>query len=645
MNNNQEYLKQGIFNYLRNPNVGALMVTGSWGCGKSYYFEHVLFDKLRENDYKPIRVSLFGMTALSDLPKNIICEWSQYVSDNGWVNTAMKVGANALTNIKKLPIVSDYIELKGIVDERSMYRILPENTVVCLDDLERAVEKFDINDLLGVVNDLVENQHMKVIVIANKDYIDKTSGKNGEKGLHEVFFEKVIEKTLNFAPNIIDVFAELVKVGDEKFQTFMQQKQIEDCVNPLLAASKRVRKQKENIRTLKFAVCHFKVLFDDYIKKGMDVAEEKNRRMLVNQWLFVYSIALESKNGKLSIDECMGLDSYVYTAKTEEIVLENDEENDDLFEDGEKSNEPIKENIGKRFVDDYYGNMAVEYLFYPDLYKFVLGGINYDIDKHLEYTEEAFRRFDYKTNPAQEELGKWMKGYWIMTDEEASESLQKLFDFVKDGQLTDFVSYYNASVFLLKCYELIEKTENEVLAAFEDGLKKFAANVVLNTYMLSTIEVLPVAKNEPVGKVYDMIQKVITEKQKEQKNQDIDEMRRLFGSDIEGFVQLFVPKGQNTPQFINEAVLQLLSEEEIHEMVDKAQPGDMMNLYYMVGLRYINDLINGLTDELPFISRLKENVRDKAKDNTRLSSVIVHDQLLPKLEKVEKRMNELKQNK
>ena len=267
--------------------------------------------------------------------------------------------------------IKDYIEVKSIWGEgKALYKLVPEKAVICLDDLERAVEKFDINDLLGVINDLVENRHMKVIVIANKEYIDKQSEKDTA---HEIFYEKVIEKTLHFAPCISEIFDTLISIGDEKFQSFMNQEIIKKSVDPVLAKSKRIKRQKENIRTLKFAISHFNVLFDDYVKNGVDVTEEKIRRMLVNQWLFVYAIALESKNGKLSIDECMGLDSYVYTAKTEEIVLGNDEESEDLFEDEEKGNDTIKENIGKRFVNDYYGDMAVEFVFYPNIYKFVLG--------------------------------------------------------------------------------------------------------------------------------------------------------------------------------------------------------------------------------------------------------------------------------
>lgn len=47
MTKEQENLVDGILNYLKIDSSGALMVTGPWGCGKSYFFEHFLFEKLK----------------------------------------------------------------------------------------------------------------------------------------------------------------------------------------------------------------------------------------------------------------------------------------------------------------------------------------------------------------------------------------------------------------------------------------------------------------------------------------------------------------------------------------------------------------------------------------------------------------------
>ena len=103
---NQDNLKQGILNYLEMPNTGALMVTGSWGCGKSYFFENVLFKELRDKVYKPVRVSLFGMSNLNELSKNIVCEFAQYASDKNWLNSTLKLGANVLKEVKEKPYIN-----------------------------------------------------------------------------------------------------------------------------------------------------------------------------------------------------------------------------------------------------------------------------------------------------------------------------------------------------------------------------------------------------------------------------------------------------------------------------------------------------------------------------------------------------------
>ena len=81
MKNFQKDLEEGIFNYLRMENNGALLVTGPWGCGKSYFFKNKLFDKLKKEGFKPIRVSLFGMRSLDDLINDIASEFAKNYYD------------------------------------------------------------------------------------------------------------------------------------------------------------------------------------------------------------------------------------------------------------------------------------------------------------------------------------------------------------------------------------------------------------------------------------------------------------------------------------------------------------------------------------------------------------------------------------
>lgn len=648
MTKEQENLVDGILNYLKMDSSGALMVTGPWGCGKSYFFEHFLFEKLKAKNFKPLRVSLFGLSSLSDLSKNIISEYADYLTDNKILKKIADGGANLVkfADKIKLPFVSDYLDLKGIFGSgKALYKLLSEDVVICLDDLERAIEKYDINDLLGIINELVENQHLKVIVIANKEYIDKQqySRNDSAASAHDVFYEKVIEKVLHFTPDIVGVFKTLIhsdgKEGSVVFEEFMNKECIKNSVSPKLANSFSLRRQKENIRTLKFAVSHFRSLFQNYIDHGMDVTDEKIERLLINQWLFLYSLSLESKQSALSLDDSMGLERFVATASMEQLDLGSEENN--LFEDDEQQkNNEKSQNIAKKFVEKYYQGRENEYIFYPYLYNFVVGGLNYDFDEAFEFAEKACQRFDYRVNPAQEIMDKWMKGYWKMSDGEAKVNLLKLKDYVAEGKLQDFPSYYSASVFLFKFCEIIDTTILKLLPLFEQGLRKFADNVEVNIAHLSVIKAIGMNKDDVCKPVYDLILKVMEEKIEKQKTADVNLMRELFNKDMQAFCELFIPHDQSSPKFIITPVLHLLDEKDIEKKITVATPEDIMSLYLLVVFRFnSNDKLFHVAEEMPFIERLEKYAILRAEDKKKLSSVIINDQLLPLLKKVKNKYN------
>lgn len=647
MTKEQENLVDGILNYLKIDSSGALMVTGPWGCGKSYFFEHILFEKLKAENFKPLRVSLFGLSSLSDLSKNIISEYADYLTDNKILKKIADGGANLVkfADKIKLPFVSDYLDLKGIFGSgKALYKLLSEDVVICLDDLERAIEKYDINDLLGVINELVENQHLKVIVIANKEYIDKQqySRNDSAASAHDVFYEKVIEKVLHFTPDIVGVFETLIQSdGKEKsgdFEAFMNNECIKNSVSPKLANSVSLRHQKENIRTLKFAVSHFRNIFQNYIDHGKDVTDTKIERLLINQWLFLYSLSLESKQTALSIDDSMGLESYVATASMEQLDLGS--EDDNLFEDDEQQkNNEKSQDIAKKFVEKYYQGRENEYIFYPYLYKFVVAGFNYNFDEAFEFAEKACQRFDYNVNPAQEIMDNWMKGYWKMSDDEAKVNLLKLKDFVAEGKLLDFPSYYSASVFLFKFCQIIDMTISELLSLFKQGLQKFADDVEVNIGQLSVIKAIGVNNDDVCKPVYDLILSVMEEKIEKQKAADVNLMRELFNNDIQSFTQLFIPNNQTSPMFLMTPVLNLLDEKDIEKKIAEATPNDIMSLYLLVNFRFnSNFAFNARTEEMPFINHLEKYASLRSDDKKKLSSYIIHDQLLPLLKKIKNKM-------
>ena len=64
---------------INNP-VGALMISGEWGCGKTYLIKNK-FIPLMEDKYVFVSVSLFGMDSLDELRVEVKKKWLEKASE------------------------------------------------------------------------------------------------------------------------------------------------------------------------------------------------------------------------------------------------------------------------------------------------------------------------------------------------------------------------------------------------------------------------------------------------------------------------------------------------------------------------------------------------------------------------------------
>ena len=71
-----------VKDYLTRETNNALLITGEWGVGKTYFFENTLNKKIeevsiKENEsvkYKPMRVSLSGVISIDDLERRLVAD-------------------------------------------------------------------------------------------------------------------------------------------------------------------------------------------------------------------------------------------------------------------------------------------------------------------------------------------------------------------------------------------------------------------------------------------------------------------------------------------------------------------------------------------------------------------------------------------
>lgn len=153
--------------------VGALLLTGEWGCGKTYLIDHALKEKLKDKAFL-LRISLFGLSSLEEIHAAVKQAWMEaYCKNKGMNDVTMERAQKGKEFVTKLDFLPDWI--KGVASTNwtsfvEIGRMIGDKSVVLVfDDLERC--QIDCVDVLGSINDYCENKKFHTIIVANQDKI------------------------------------------------------------------------------------------------------------------------------------------------------------------------------------------------------------------------------------------------------------------------------------------------------------------------------------------------------------------------------------------------------------------------------------------------------------------------------------------
>ncbi len=146
---------------------GAIMLTGEWGVGKSYFIKHDLIPAIQDIGKDCVVVSLYGIKDLSEISKNIYFELrTKFLNtDSEVLNAGILAGKTVVRGITSFFGIS----LKASDDEMSkLYESIDlSNKLIVLEDLERS--QIPIGEVLGYVNSLVDQDSVKVLLVANEE--------------------------------------------------------------------------------------------------------------------------------------------------------------------------------------------------------------------------------------------------------------------------------------------------------------------------------------------------------------------------------------------------------------------------------------------------------------------------------------------
>lgn len=277
---------------------GALLLTGKWGSGKTYLIRETAKRINKGQDNAVIIISLFGLENTDELNRKVKEALFQ-IRLNKDINVSTKERFTQIKNFTS--ILSEYSKIaRGVnsilsvnlydfvrIENRIEYycdgKLMEKNLILVFDDFERS--KIDTTNLMGAINDYVENKAIKTILIADEEKINKDEYKD--------FKEKLIFRTIRLKPNYSAIISKIISNYCETFDgysDFLQENY--KIINQIFYES-----NLENIRSLKAMIIDFERVYTKWVKINIGIEN-------IETVLYTFGATLlEHRSGKYNKSE------------------------------------------------------------------------------------------------------------------------------------------------------------------------------------------------------------------------------------------------------------------------------------------------------------------------------------------------------
>lgn len=206
-----ENIAKFLDDYMRNPDPQyAVMLTGRWGCGKTFFVNQWLktlevSDEDREEVIylKPIYVSLYGMSSLAEIKTEIDRKVNPfYYSKTAKVLKTVAKYTSKIVFKTDLTVDEDRdikASASGSLDIMSLFESDSEEVkgtrFIVFDDIERTF--IPMNILLGFINFFVERCKFHVLIIG-----DESKLKGDNLKIYSDFKEKTVGRQFEIVPDV-----------------------------------------------------------------------------------------------------------------------------------------------------------------------------------------------------------------------------------------------------------------------------------------------------------------------------------------------------------------------------------------------------------------------------------------------------------
>lgn len=454
--NIKAYINPYIEHYLKEKEISqSILITGNWGCGKTYYWKNVLSSKIKEYNLIPIYVSLNGLKNKEDILNKWALEIIQFHSNNIINPKIIKATINLFylvlntlsvgkIDFKKLNLnlsLSDFLSIQKL-----------DKYFLCFDDLERYTG--NLSDVLSIINDFTEQKHIKTIVLANIDKIKTTI--NSDRKEQSTLSNKDIN---NF--NIIKekFFAKIITFpNDENTKKYILKKIINEINTDIDFISKNIelilsimkQAQTSNYRVIKMLLDDFSFF---YSKNTLNHIKDKSSFFDIQKYFFKFLL-------------CSGLEIYINNLSDKDIVSLKSDRSFDILKFITKETTPT---FLDEFINKFYlGDFKTAYIF-PSI-------IDYHLTSKINFKtlNDEINKFSHKETKNHEYLTENASNYIYLSDSDFDKIINKdLLEDIKNGNI--HYVYYD-ELFIKYCCllkdKLIDKSYADLKDIFLEGLNK-----------------------------------------------------------------------------------------------------------------------------------------------------------------------------
>ena len=616
-----EDLVESILDYVKSDYTDyAIMINGEWGSGKTYFWNHKIRRKIESlqlngKKYQTIYMSLYGISNLEDISKKIFIETTQLMDRN----LKRFMNSNEQKTIPEYAKTGlDMANFFGVTQngDRVNYSEFfnTDDKILCFDDLERA--NVDVIDILGYINNFVEHDHIKTIIICNeKELSTKLKSSNLEmktfiatylldkQGDLNVNDKPMVEKIRDKIEYVFDKANDYERIKEKLIgETFeyapefsyiingllMRYENNEDLIrflrsNTNLIISTFNKSGTRNLRILKHALNDFKKIYTMVNKNYPNT----NYRVMQTMLIFTIAVSFEIKAGKITKEKFLNISSneeYKALLVSSRVLMDN------------------RQFYIKEFDNNYYYNFKSEYRFFKFIEVYVRTRI-FDMKIFKEDMEVIINTIDTEKLPGYKRL--LTEEYWKISEEQFPKVIEDVLKDVKEGSLKviDIVKLYAYfSHFIEK--GLINYDLETVKSIFFNGMNlaslnsEYCDNVEEELAKIGIDEVAP--GMEDILQYFYNINSQLKEKMYQNK---AEEIFKCIPMKMESFYEKFATECMDFP------ILKYYDVFQLFQRISCASNEDIVTIKELLQNRVIQNR-EALLPELKKLKQLKQVIDD-----------------------------------